>query len=144
MFRWSSFGSDILLISIWIYIHVYNMLPWVHSDWWRSWVLIIPDGVAHSCLIFSFVFLLPSMRGCQKLVYRLIVMFLSTEIFSKRRKIYAWNWRETRVNLNELFKIDPYLQIIVSKRCGIELEPVTNIYFLHHNWHFKYFSIWNL
>ena len=28
--------------------------------------------------------------GLNKLVYRLIVMFLSTEIFSKRRKIYAW------------------------------------------------------
>ena len=25
-----------------------------------------------------------------KLVYRLIELFLSTEIFSKRRKIYAW------------------------------------------------------
>ena len=29
-------------------------------------------------------------KGHEKLVYRLIVMFLSTEIFSKRRKIYAW------------------------------------------------------
>ena len=28
--------------------------------------------------------------GIEKIVYRLIVMFLSTEIFSKRRKIYAW------------------------------------------------------
>ena len=28
--------------------------------------------------------------GLEKFVYRLIVMFLSTEIFSKRRKIYAW------------------------------------------------------
>ena len=28
--------------------------------------------------------------GLEKLFYRLIVMFLSTEIFSKRRKIYAW------------------------------------------------------
>ena len=26
-------------------------------------------------------------------------MFLSTEIFSKRRKIYSWFWRETRVTL---------------------------------------------
>ena len=50
--------------------------------WWDSFISI----------------LLPSNRGCQKLVYRLIVMFLSTEIFSKRRKIYAWNWRETRVD----------------------------------------------
>ena len=27
----------------------------------------------------------------QKFVYRLIVLFLPTEIFSKRRKIYSWN-----------------------------------------------------
>ena len=33
----------------------------------------------------------PAVRqGWDKLVYRLIVMFLSTEIFSKRRKIYSW------------------------------------------------------
>ena len=32
----------------------------------------------------------PTKAGLQKLVYRLIVLFLSTEIFSKRRKIYAW------------------------------------------------------
>ena len=34
--------------------------------------------------------------GRKKLVYRLIRLFSSTEIFSKRRKIYAW-WRKTRV-----------------------------------------------
>ena len=28
--------------------------------------------------------------GIENIVYRLIVMFLSTEIFSKMRKIYAW------------------------------------------------------
>ena len=32
----------------------------------------------------------PTKAGLHKLVYRLIVLFLSTEIFSKRRKIYAW------------------------------------------------------
>ena len=38
-----------------------------------------------------FVFELPRRKsGLKKFVYRLIVMFLSTEIFSKRRKIYAW------------------------------------------------------
>ena len=38
-----------------------------------------------------------SRQGNKKLVYRLIRLFSSTEIFSKRRKIYAW-WRKTRVN----------------------------------------------
>ena len=42
----------------------------------------LPLTVDENCLI--------SMR-LKKLVYRLIVMFLSTEIFSKRRKIYTWN-----------------------------------------------------
>ena len=32
----------------------------------------------------------PVFTGLEKMVYRLIVLFLSTEIFSKRRKIYAW------------------------------------------------------
>ena len=32
----------------------------------------------------------PFFRTAPKIVYRLIVMFLSTEIFSKRRKICAW------------------------------------------------------
>jgi len=32
----------------------------------------------------------PQKQGQEKLVYRLIIMFLSTEIFSKRRKIYSW------------------------------------------------------
>ena len=37
------------------------------------------------------LFKLPRQKsGLKKLDYRLIVMFLSTEIFSKRRKIYAW------------------------------------------------------
>ena len=36
-------------------------------------------------------------QGNEKLVYRLIQLFSSTEIFSKRRKIYA-SWRKTRVN----------------------------------------------
>ena len=36
-------------------------------------------------------------QGDEKLVYRLIQLFSSTEIFSKRRKIYAC-WRKTRVN----------------------------------------------
>ena len=41
---------------------------------------------------FSLVLLAPcDQAGFQKLVYRLIVLFLPTEIFSKRRKIYAWN-----------------------------------------------------
>ena len=40
---------------------------------------------------FIFVSRLPRQKsGLKKLVYRLIVMFLSTEIFSKRRKIYEW------------------------------------------------------
>ena len=34
----------------------------------------------------------PAIRqGDEKLVYRLILLFSSTEIFSKRRKIYTWN-----------------------------------------------------
>ena len=38
-----------------------------------------------------YLYLLPWHKtGLEKLVYRLIVMFLSTEIFSKRRKIYTW------------------------------------------------------
>ena len=36
-----------------------------------------------------------SRQGDEKLTYRLIHMFSSTEIFSKRRKIYAY-WRKTR------------------------------------------------
>ena len=33
----------------------------------------------------------PAVRqGDEKLVYRLILLFSSTEIFSKRRKIYSW------------------------------------------------------
>ena len=35
-------------------------------------------------------------QGDNKLVYRLIQLFSSTEIFSKRRKVYAC-WRKTRV-----------------------------------------------
>ena len=35
-------------------------------------------------------FMVPHRSGLKKLVYRLIVMFLPTEIFSKRRKIYSW------------------------------------------------------
>ncbi len=34
------------------------------------------------------------------MVYRLIVMFLSTEIFSKRRKIYAWSEEKPEYILN--------------------------------------------
>jgi len=37
-------------------------------------------------------------QGDKKLVYRLIQMFSSTEIFSKRRKIYAC-WRKTRATI---------------------------------------------
>ena len=45
----------------------------------------------HSTGRFIFCICYPDMKsGLKKLVYRLIVMFLSTEIFSKRRKIYAW------------------------------------------------------
>ena len=36
-----------------------------------------------------------SRQGDKKLIYRLIRLFSSTEIFSKRRKICAW-WRKTR------------------------------------------------
>ena len=39
-----------------------------------------------------------SRQGNEKLVYRLIELFSSTEIFSKRRKIYAC-WKKTRVTL---------------------------------------------
>jgi len=39
--------------------------------------------------LFLFQFY-PARQGWEKLVYRLIIMFLSTEIFSKRRKIYSW------------------------------------------------------
>ena len=69
--------------------------------------------------------ILPSMRGCQKLVYRLIVMFLSTEIFSKRRKIYAWNWRETRVHLSWSI-LDPYIDYYVLKKCEQPRYQVTS------------------
>ena len=37
-------------------------------------------------------------QGLKNWSIGLIVMFLPTEIFSKRRKIYTWCWRETRVN----------------------------------------------
>ena len=48
----------------------------------------------------------------EKIVYRLIVMFLSTEIFSKRRKIYAWaeekpEWRSSGKGLQHTLKL-PY------------------------------------
>ena len=49
------------------------------------------------CLHLSRFFGWPRRKaGRKKLVYRLIRLFSSTEIFSKRRKIYAW-WRKTRV-----------------------------------------------
>ena len=41
--------------------------------------------------ILYFVVRSPAVRqGHEKLVYRLILLFSSTEIFSKRRKIYSW------------------------------------------------------
>ncbi len=40
---------------------------------------------------FNFIKKDPAVRqGDEKLVYRLILLFSSTEIFSKRRKIYSW------------------------------------------------------
>ena len=42
----------------------------------------------------------PTERGLDKLVYRLIVMFLSTEIFSKRRKIYTWIEEKPELSLS--------------------------------------------
>ena len=49
--------------------------------------------VSHRTLWLGWIFCIccPDMKpGLEKIFYRLIVMFLSTEIFSKRRKIYAW------------------------------------------------------
>jgi len=37
-------------------------------------------------------------RSGNKFVYRLIVTFLSTEIFSKRRKIYTWIEEKPELN----------------------------------------------
>ena len=46
----------------------------------------------------------PAVRqGDEKLVYRLILLFSSTEIFSKRRKIYSWF--EGKPELVTVFKI---------------------------------------
>lgn len=47
--------------------------------------------------------------GLEKYVYRLIVMFLSTEIFSKRRKIYAWYEEKPEYNLQGNFNIHKML-----------------------------------
>ena len=49
------------------------------------------QGTSGSVLAFTFGLLVTLHgAGLEKLVYRLIVLFLPTEIFSKRRKIYAW------------------------------------------------------
>ena len=57
-----------------------------------SSIFTLADGqLMHIVSILSFIsLLLHLMVKLQKFVYRLIVMFLSTEIFSKRRKIYSW------------------------------------------------------
>ena len=61
-------------------------------------VFYCTTGVA-SLIYFSLLFRSPAERqGDEKLVYRLIQLFSSTEIFSKRRKIYAC-WRKTRVKI---------------------------------------------
>ena len=54
-------------------------------------------------------------QGDEKLVVRLIQLFSSTEIFSKRRKIYAF-WRTTRVNWQKE-ESDPCLTLC-CKTCG--------------------------
>ena len=57
---------------------------WYATLWTTNGISL--DNKSFICCIYC-----PDTKsGLKKLVYRLIVMFLSTEIFSKRRKIYAW------------------------------------------------------
>ena len=84
-----------------IYLEAYiipfsNLYPWI---WWDSKSKVkkkrrqFSNSDKEPVLFWEWIFVLELPRpksGLKKLVYRLIVMFLSTEIFSKRRKIYAW------------------------------------------------------
>ena len=62
------------------------------------------------------IILLPSVWGCEKFVYSLIVMFLSTEIFSKRRKIYT-SMKRNQSYWTFLGDFDLFLPNPQTKRC---------------------------
>ena len=67
------------------------------------------------CFLMHLLGAPPKGRGDEKLVQRLIQLFSSTEIFSKRRKVYAC-WRKTRVNCKRE-ESDPCLTRC-CKTCG--------------------------
>ena len=60
---------------------------------------------------------LPHKMRLEKLVFRLIVMFLPTEIFSKRRKIYSWMKRNQSYRSSTFLKSYPAMvsNIMVCK-----------------------------
>jgi len=79
----------------------------------------------------------------QKFVYRLIIMFLPTEIFSKRRKIYSWMKRNQSAYLlsvspsiymtyicYRLYRKDikhHFSLVIVTTTCGWNYGVITNM-----------------
>ena len=57
------------------------------------------------------------LQGREKLVYRLIIMFLSTEIFSKRRKIYSWIEEKPEYSYqprNDVYTVGTYYKTVSS------------------------------
>ena len=79
--------------------------PPLRSQWPQSWCCDVtskrrpqwyPIGCSRPYEGFISWFQMLTLLGrAWKIVYRLIILLLSTEIFSKRRKIYSM-WRETR------------------------------------------------
>ena len=70
----------------------------------RDWSALLQNSAVTT--IFSLVWLITLRRRVWKIVYRLINLFLSTEIFSKRRKIFSFveekpEWSKT------CFAVDP-------------------------------------
>ena len=61
--------------------------PTLCTDEW--WTPATHSSSAKIAFNYCFLFIAPEIER-DKLVYRLIELFLSTEIFSKRRKIYTW------------------------------------------------------
>ena len=79
---------------------VCNRLEHRNVKWWSRQNSRLCLEMQATLVCFNNYFVSPASRqGDEKLVYRLIQLFSSTEIFSKRRKICSW-WRKTRDNMD--------------------------------------------
>ena len=94
-------------------------------EWWSRQNSCLRWGAQATLVCTDICFVSPALgQGDEKLVYRLIQLFSSTEIFSKRRKICSW-WRKTRGNVN--WKPRVLCWAWRGEPCG----HIINIYYLH-------------